>query len=118
MHVEIGDIDVYRIGNLSRFTADLDLAYDLFQHALLLFDADRLANQVKRHRHFDLLSLYQPGEIRMNETTLNRIDLTIVKGVDLLPYINAGASISATASGHAPAGTVTYDGSVTVTVHI
>ena len=48
----------------------------------------------------------------------SKIDLTIVPGIDLLPYINAGASISATASGHAPAGTVTYDGSVTVTVHI
>ena len=47
-----------------------------------------------------------------------KIDLTIVRGVDLLPYINAGASISATASGHQPAETVTYDGTVVVTVHI
>jgi hypothetical protein len=47
-----------------------------------------------------------------------KIDLTIVPGIDLLPYINAGASISATASGHQPAQTVTYDGTVVVTVHI
>jgi len=46
------------------------------------------------------------------------IDLAIVPGVDLLPYINAGASISASASGHAPPQTVTYDGTVVVTVHI
>jgi hypothetical protein len=46
------------------------------------------------------------------------IDLAIVPGIDLLPYINAGASISATASGHQPTQTVTYDGSVVVTVHI
>ena len=46
------------------------------------------------------------------------IDLTIVPGIDLLPYINAGASISASASGHQPAQTVTYDGTVVVTVHI
>lgn len=46
------------------------------------------------------------------------IDLAIVPGVDLLPYINAGASISASASGHSPAQTVTYDGTVVVTVHI
>ncbi len=46
------------------------------------------------------------------------IDLAIVPGVDLLPYINAGASISATASGHQPAQTVTYDGTVVVTIHI
>jgi hypothetical protein len=47
-----------------------------------------------------------------------KIDLTIVPGVNLLPYINAGASISATASGHQPAETITYDGTVVVTVHI
>jgi hypothetical protein len=47
-----------------------------------------------------------------------RIELEIVPGVDLLPYINAGAAISATATGHQPAGTVTYDGSIVVTVHI
>ena len=46
------------------------------------------------------------------------IDLAIVPGVDLLPYINAGASISASASGHTPPQTVTYDGTVVVTVHI
>ena len=46
------------------------------------------------------------------------IDLTIVPNVDLLPYINAGASVSATASGHAPAQTVTYDGTVVVTIRI
>jgi hypothetical protein len=46
------------------------------------------------------------------------IDLSIVPGIDLLPYINAGASISATANGHQPAQTITYDGSVVVTVHI
>ena len=46
------------------------------------------------------------------------IDLSIVSGIDLLPYINAGASISATASGHQPTQTVTYDGTVVVTVHI
>jgi hypothetical protein len=46
------------------------------------------------------------------------IDLAIVPGIDLLPYINAGATISATANGHQPAQTVTYDGVVVVTVHI
>jgi hypothetical protein len=49
------------------------------------------------------------------QTTL---DLHIVPDIDLLPYINVGAKISATASGRQPAQTVTYDGSVTVTVHI
>ncbi|MCU1283078.1 MAG: hypothetical protein JWM53_6624 [bacterium] len=46
------------------------------------------------------------------------IDLTIVPGIDLLPYINAGATISATASGHQPTQNVSYDGVVVVTVHI
>lgn len=53
--------------------------------------------------------------VAKGQTTL---DLAIVPGIDLLPYINAGASISATAMGHQPAQTVTYDGSVVVTVHI
>ncbi len=47
-----------------------------------------------------------------------KIDLTIVPGIDLLPYINAGAVISASASGHQPAQTTSYDGTVVVTVHI
>jgi len=46
------------------------------------------------------------------------IHLSIVPKVDLLPYINVGADISASASGHAPAQTVTYDGTVVVTIHI
>jgi hypothetical protein len=46
------------------------------------------------------------------------IDLSIVPKVDLLPYIKAGATISATATGHQPAQTTTYDGTVVVTVHI
>ena len=49
------------------------------------------------------------------QTTL---ELTIVPGIDLLPYINAGATISASASGHQPTQTVSYDGTVVVTVHI
>jgi hypothetical protein len=46
------------------------------------------------------------------------IDLTIVPGIDLLPYINAGAKISATASGHQPTQDTSYDGTVVVTIHI
>jgi hypothetical protein len=46
------------------------------------------------------------------------IDLAIVKGVDLLPYINEGAVISASATGHQPAMTTSYVGTVVVTVHI
>ena len=34
---------------------------------------------MKRHRHLDLLSLNQPREIRVNQTALDRIDLSIVK---------------------------------------
>jgi hypothetical protein len=46
------------------------------------------------------------------------IQLTVVPGIDLLPYINVGATISATASGHQPTQNFTYDGLVTVTIHI
>lgn len=39
-------------------------------------------------------------------------------GVDLLPYINAGATITSTATGHMPASDVTFVGRVVVTVHV
>jgi hypothetical protein len=38
--------------------------------------------------------------------------------VDLLPYINAGATITATASGHMPASDRTFDGRVVLTIHV
>jgi len=49
---------------------------------------------------------------------LTTLELDVVPGIDLLPYINAGATLSATATGRQPAKTFTYDGVVIVTVHI
>ena len=46
------------------------------------------------------------------------IHLQVVSGIDLLPYINKGAEITATATGHQPSQDFTYDGHVTITVHI
>lgn len=46
------------------------------------------------------------------------LSLDVVPGVDLLPYINAGATLSATATGTQPARDFTYDGVVTITIHI
>jgi hypothetical protein len=46
------------------------------------------------------------------------ISITPDSGVDLLPYIKAGANISATASGHEPAQDTTLIGHVVVTVHV
>lgn len=39
-------------------------------------------------------------------------------GVDLLPYINAGATIAASASGHMPVSDTTFAGKVVATVHV
>jgi len=39
-------------------------------------------------------------------------------GVDLLPYVEAGATITATASGHMPASDITYVGTVVITIHV
>jgi hypothetical protein len=39
-------------------------------------------------------------------------------GVDLLPYIKAGASIKATVMGHAPTSDTTVTGKVVITVHV
>jgi len=38
--------------------------------------------------------------------------------VDLLPYVEAGATITATASGHMPASDITYVGTVVITIHV
>jgi hypothetical protein len=46
------------------------------------------------------------------------IDLEVVPGVDLLPYVNAGAQLSATATGRQPTMTFTFDGKVVVTIRI
>lgn len=46
------------------------------------------------------------------------ISLDIVPGVDLLPYINAGAKISATAEGNLPPQDTYYTGRVVVTVRV
>jgi hypothetical protein len=46
------------------------------------------------------------------------LTFTITPDVDLLPYIQAGADISATATGTQPAMDTSFDGHVTVTVHI
>jgi hypothetical protein len=46
------------------------------------------------------------------------ITLEVVPGVDLLPYINSGAEISATATGTQPTRTFTFSDAVTITIRI
>lgn len=46
------------------------------------------------------------------------ITIPPTSNVDLLPYINAGANITATASGHMPSSDTTFVGTVVVTVHV
>jgi hypothetical protein len=46
------------------------------------------------------------------------IAIPATPGVDLLPYIKQGATITATASGHMPASDVSFDGRVVITVHL
>lgn len=50
-----------------------------------------------------------------SETT---IELKVVPGVDILPYIKAGAEVSATATGTAPTQDFTFTGRVVITIHI
>ncbi len=46
------------------------------------------------------------------------ISLTVVSEVDLLPYIKKGATLSASATGHAPRQTLKFDGRVVITVRV
>ena len=68
VNAEIRNVDVDCVGNFARLATNFDLANDLFQHALLFAHADRLADQVQRHGHFNLLALDQALEIGMNQT--------------------------------------------------
>jgi len=49
------------------------------------------------------------------QTTIN---LTVIPGIDILPYLNAGAKITASATGHQPTMNFSFDGHVTVTIRI
>jgi hypothetical protein len=52
------------------------------------------------------------------QTGVKQLNLRTYPEVDLLPYINEGCQISATASGTAPPDDVTFDGQVTVRAKI
>jgi hypothetical protein len=47
-----------------------------------------------------------------------RISLEVVSDVDLLPYIRKGASLKASATGHAPSQTVRFEGKVVVHIRV
>jgi hypothetical protein len=79
VHVKVSNIHIQRVGNFAWLAADFDFTNDLFEHALFLSYAKRLTHEVKRHSHFNLLSLNEPGKISMNQSTFHRIDLSIVK---------------------------------------
>ncbi len=53
--------------------------------------------------------------VPMGQTTLQ---FNVVPGVDLLPYINAGAQLTGTATGTQPRMDFSYDGQVVVTIKI
>ena len=46
------------------------------------------------------------------------ISLEVVSDVDLLPYINRGATLGASATGHSPRQNVSFDGRVVITVRV
>src|SRR6266850_3718838 len=79
MNAQIRNIDVYDVGNLARFAANLNLTNNLLEHTLLFANAFRLANEMKRHSNLNLLTFHQPGKIGMEEPAAHRVDLALVK---------------------------------------
>jgi hypothetical protein len=60
-----------------------------------------------------------PSTFKGNGTVqVTTLSLDVVPNVNLLPYINAGATISAQATGRQPAQDFSYDGSVVITIRI
>ncbi len=60
----------------------------------------------------------QIGSVKPVPRGVTRLDFAIVPSVDLLPYVNAGAELSATAKGAQPAMDVTFDGLLVIDVRI
>src|SRR6185369_11556289 len=79
MHVEVGNVQFKRVRNLARLATNLNLTNLLLQYTLLLSHADGFTEEVQRHSDFNLLALDQPREVGVNQATLDRIDLPIVK---------------------------------------
>ena len=83
-------------------------------------------------RTFDFLtsitfSVTSPNDPSLTEVVIAKVQAVQGKaaisilptpGVDLLPYIKAGASIKASASGHQPSQDTVVTGKVVVTVHV
>lgn len=49
---------------------------------------------------------------------LTTLTFTVLPNIELLPYINAGAQLTARASGTQPRSTVSYDGQIVITIKI
>jgi hypothetical protein len=91
-----------------RFRATSSGNFDFLDEIHIYIDAQSQSSLGKKE-------IARLAPVPKGQTTL---ELQVLDGVDLLPYINAGAEISATASGHQPTMDFTYDGHVTITVHI
>src|SRR5437763_16130024 len=68
-----------RVRNIARVATNLNLAHHLFKHALLVAHARRLAIEIDVDGDFDLLSLNQPLQISVNQTTTHGINLAIME---------------------------------------
>src|SRR2546426_7860556 len=79
MNAKIRNIDVYHVRNFTRLAANFNLANDLLEDALFLAYADGLADQMQRHRNFNLLPLDQSDQIGVDKPAAHRVDLTFVK---------------------------------------
>src|SRR5262249_46958868 len=79
MYAQVGDVGIKMLGDVTRFTTNLDFANNLFEHTLFLANADGFSHETQRHSRFDLLAFNQTFEISMNQAHAYRIDLTICK---------------------------------------
>jgi hypothetical protein len=73
------------------------------------------------------LSILSPSDSRLKEAPIatghpkpgsNKLELSPVGDVDLLPYVHAGAMVRGVATGKAPNVSTTFDGKVVLRVHL
>ena len=75
----IGDIRLDEVGSLRGLDESLDPLHRLREHRSFFLKALRLADQVDRDGHLDLLTLRDTTKVRVNEAAPERIDLAVLE---------------------------------------
>src|SRR6185503_17967703 len=86
VQAKAADIHIDRCRSITGLAEHSDLANGLDKQTALFFDADRLADKVKRHGHFHFFTGYQTPKIGVDHSALHRVDLAVLKNYVCGPH--------------------------------